>query len=374
MAGIYLHIPFCRKACYYCDFHFSTNLTVKDDMIAAIAKELQLQKQYLNAPVETIYFGGGTPSLLSGAEIAHLLSVVNEHFTVLSSPEITLEANPDDLNPAQLTDLRSVGVNRLSIGIQSFDNTVLKGLNRTHTAEGAQSSLEGARSAGFDNISIDLIYAIPGQARLQWEENVNKALALSPEHLSAYSLTVEERTVFGRWAARGKFTSVPDDESATQLETLITMLENNGYEQYEVSNFAKPGFQSKHNSSYWKQAHYLGVGPSAHSFNGISRQWNISNNHQYLRSLAEGVVPSTTETLEIRDRINDFLLTTLRTSWGCDLAVLRNELGYDLMKGSATYVTSLLENGMAILEKENLKLTRKGRFLADKISADLFVT
>jgi oxygen-independent coproporphyrinogen III oxidase len=372
MAGIYLHIPFCKQACYYCDFHFSTNTSLRSDLVKALASELQLQKNYLDEPVKTIYFGGGTPSLLDDAEISFLLKEIEKNFEVAGSAEITLEANPDDLTPEKLNSLYELGINRLSIGIQSFDDTVLRFLNRVHDSEAGYKCIADARASGFTNISIDLIYAIPSQNKHSWINNILKGTELEPEHISAYSLTIEEKTVFGRWAAKGKLIPAGEEASAEQLDVLLQILEKAGYEHYEISNFAKPSYYSRHNSSYWKQEPYLGIGPSAHSYNISSRQHNISNNHEYMRSIKMNQVPCTVEFLSIQEKINDYLLTTLRTCWGSDLFKLKKEFNYDLVNIQSGYIERLVSNKLAKIEKDHLILTRTGKFLADKISADLF--
>lgn len=374
MAGIYLHIPFCKQACYYCDFHFSTNLGAKDEMVKAIGSELQLQRDYLQEPVNTIYFGGGTPSLLDANELQFLMDQIRSGFNLATDLEVTLEANPDDLTVHKLHELKQAGINRLSVGIQSFDDDLLKFLHRAHDSLAALSCIRDARVAGFNNISIDLIYAIPGLNENQWKENLEKAIALQPEHISAYSLTIEEKTVFGNWSKKGKIKPVEEELSAVHLEMLVGNLKQGGYEQYEISNFSKPGFHSRHNSSYWKQIPYLGVGPSAHSFNGRTRQANISSNYEYLRSLAKGIIPASVEILTPEDQVNDYLLTTLRTSWGTDMAKLKREFGYDLQSHYRAYIESLQVQKLAVITNDHLVLTEKGRLLADKISTDLFVT
>lgn len=373
MAGIYFHIPFCKQACYYCDFHFSTNSSYKQELVQALGLELELQRHYLNEPVETVYFGGGTPSLLSPAELEFLLDKTRKLFPVVPEAEVTLEANPDDLHPEYTKTIRELGVNRLSIGIQSFDEAILRSLNRAHDAASAEKCISVAREAGFSNMSIDLIYAIPGLTDELWMDTVRKAINLEPTHISAYSLTIEEKTAFGRWAARGKITPVTDDYSASQLGMLITELEAAGFHQYEVSNFALPGYYSRHNSSYWRQLPYLGIGPSAHSYNITTRQFNISNNHLYLKSLQAEKIPATVEMLTREDQINDYLLTTLRTEWGTDLEILSTKYSYEILVSNGDYITRLLSSGLAILSGSRLILTRKGRFMADKISSDLFV-
>jgi oxygen-independent coproporphyrinogen-3 oxidase len=375
MAGIYFHVPFCKQACHYCDFHFSTNQEKKGEMVGAFARELELQKSYWGGEsIETLYFGGGTPSLLSVAEIEMLLHAVTQHFTLVPSAEITLEANPDDLDAEKLLALRAAGINRLSIGIQSFDDEVLHFLHRAHSASAAQQCLEQARAAGFTNISLDLIYAIPGQPEETWRKNILHALSFAPEHISSYSLTIEEKTAFGKWAAAGKLTAVEDDLAAAQLEMLVEMLDAAGYEQYEVSNFARPGYYSRHNSSYWQQKKYLGIGPSAHSYDGKSRQYNVASNHMYLRALQAGNIPCTREELTPADVVNDYLLTTLRTSWGANLRTLRQEFHYDVQALHGPYLDTLCAEHLAIVSGDFLQLTRRGKMLADKIAADLFAT
>jgi oxygen-independent coproporphyrinogen-3 oxidase len=375
MAGIYIHIPFCKKACHYCDFHFSTHTSDRIDLLRGIITELHLQKDYLDAEsIQTIYFGGGTPSLLNETELNSILDAIKNNFSLSPDAEITLEANPDDLSPTKVVALRNSGINRLSIGIQSFDDTVLNFLNRSHDAKSAHESVMLAREAGFNNISIDLIYAIPGQDNALWKKNILQAVKLNPEHISSYSLTVEPKTVFGNWLSKGKLNSVDDETAATQLEILVDELTRSGYEHYEVSNFSKPGFHSKHNSSYWRQEKYLGIGPSAHSYNGRTRHHTINNNALYTKSLLQGKIPFELEVLTAEDHINEYLLTTLRTSWGCDLKKLEQAYHYNLPKTQEQYLRTLLENGLAIVENDHLKLTKTGKLLADKISSDLFLT
>jgi oxygen-independent coproporphyrinogen III oxidase len=375
MAGIYIHIPFCKQACHYCDFHFSTNLELQAGMVGAICAELSLQQSYLGqGRIDTIYFGGGTPSLLSPRELETILACIAKNFSIRDAAEITLEANPDDLDPQKLAGIRSCGINRLSIGMQSFDDVVLKYLNRSHDSLAAVRSFDNARAAGFGNISIDLIYSIPGQSPEAWESNIAKAVSLDPEHISSYSLTIEPKTVFGNWLTKGRLAPVPDDDAAAQMEILTDLLMAGGYEQYEISNFARPGYQARHNSSYWQREKYLGVGPSAHSFDGVSRQYNIHNNHHYIRSIQSGNIPFERELLSREESINDYLLTTLRTAWGCDLEVLKKDFNYDLLGQNGTYISHLVENNLADLAGNRLKLTRKGKLVADRITADLFLT
>ena len=374
MPGLYLHIPFCKQACHYCDFHFSTNQSQKNNLCKSIAKEIELQKKYLtNNNLTSIYFGGGTPSLLSAEELELLMTAIHRNFNVDVPAEITLEGNPDDLTKEKLALLKEAGINRLSIGIQSFNDAVLKFLNRAHNADSTFSCFENARSLGFNNISLDLIYAIPGQGQDAWKKNIQNTIDLEPEHISAYSLTIEEKTTFGNWQRKGKLEQVDEETAASNFELLISMLKEAGYEHYEVSNFCKPGYYSKHNSSYWKQENYLGVGPSAHSYNGETRQHNISNNAIYQKSIGELKVPYEMEMLSRENKINEFIFTTLRTYWGCDLVKLKSNLGYDLLQVNGDYVHNLAHRQLASLDQGILRLTSKGMLLADKIASDFFV-
>jgi oxygen-independent coproporphyrinogen-3 oxidase len=374
MAGLYLHIPFCKKACHYCDFHFSTQLDIKTQLSSALAKELSLQSGYLGGEtLETIYFGGGTPSLLSEAELNLIFNSIHKHAKVQTSAEVTLEANPDDLTQEKLRELKSAGINRLSIGIQSLDNQVLSFLNRSHDSQQALKSIDAARGAGFPNINVDLIYAIPGRNISLLKKDIDQLLALQPEHISAYSLTIEEKTVFGNWASRGKLSPETEEENASQFDLVMDKLAEAGFEQYEISNYARPGFQSQHNSSYWKQKKYLGIGPSAHSFNGSDRQVNVSNNHAYLKAIEAGEIPTTIETLSRENRINEYIMTSLRTLWGCNTDYLQHNFQFDLLKHQSRYLDRAMKNGLIRLQEKTLVLTRSGKMLADKISSDLFV-
>ena len=371
MAGLYIHIPFCKQACYYCDFHFSTNLKYQSKMVDTICKEISWQKSYLShEKIESIYFGGGTPSILSNHEIENLLETVRLNYQIIENPEITLEANPDDLSLDKLIDLKTIGINRLSIGIQSFHDKILTFLHRAHTSEEAIECIENARTAGFDILSIDLIFSIPGQNLQILENDIKMAMVLNPEHLSVYSLTIEDKTVFGNWFKKGKLVQLPEDESAKQFDLIIARLQENGYEQYEISNFCRDGYYAKHNTSYWKNTPYLGVGPGAHSFNRKSRQYNISNNHKYMRSIDKELIPFELEVLDSKALANEFLLTSLRTKWGCDLKKLIREFQYDLESNIKS--KPWLKEGYLELKDDTLFLTRKGKFVADEIIADLF--
>ena len=374
MAGLYFHIPFCKQACHYCDFHFSTNQTLKQELVNQLAEELILQKDYLQGePIETIYLGGGTPSLLTAQELETLFTSIQKNYPVASDVEVTLEANPDDLNSQKLNEMKAAGVNRLSIGIQSFDETVLKFLNRAHTATEALGCVDAAHKVGIQNISIDLIYSIPGQNEETLKRNLATALTLQPNHISAYSLTLEEKTVFGHWASKGKLHPIEEDLSAQQFELVMDLLTQAGYQHYEISNYCLPGFQSKHNTSYWKGKKYLGLGPSAHSYDGATRQFNIPNNHHYIKSIQKGIVPFEREELTNENKINEYLFTSLRTEWGCNLHYLAEQLGHDLLIQNKAYLNQLLSNNLIDLRGDTITLTRTGKLLADKIAADLFV-
>ena len=373
MAGIYIHIPFCKQACHYCDFHFSTNQRNRKLICEAIAKEITLQTRYLkNEPIETIYLGGGTPSLLTLEELEIIFTALYSNFIVSKQAEITLEANPDDLTKEKLKILKEATINRLSIGIQSFQDETLKFFNRAHNQKEAVECISLAREAGFSNISIDLIYAVPGQENSQWKKDVEQAIALQPEHLSAYALTIEEKTAFGKWQKTGRIKPIEETKAVADFELLMDTLAGAGYEHYEISNFCLKGYHSKHNSSYWRQQNYLGVGPSAHSYNGGTRQHNIGNNHLYLKSLAEGKVPYEMEVLTRENQINEYNFTTLRTQWGCDLDYLAKHLNYSLL--DSVVLQQLLNQQLLTLEDSIIRLTRRGKLLADQVAVDLFVS
>ncbi|GAB3888589.1 radical SAM family heme chaperone HemW [Spirosoma agri] len=375
---LYLHIPFCKQACHYCDFHFSTNLSQKSILVDAICAEITLQKDFLpDKMLETIYFGGGTPSLLTESELAQIVETVHTQFTVAPTAEITLEANPDDLNAEKLNLLRRY-VNRLSIGIQTFDETTLRWMNRAHTAVEAESCVRLAREAGFDNMSVDLIYGIPDQAvsagsMTLWQTDLQKMLALDVPHLSAYALTIEPDTAFGRWKQKGKLPMVDEDLAADQFEQLIKALTGAGYEHYEISNFAKPGQYARHNTAYWQRKPYLGIGPSAHSYTGFSRQYNIANNTRYVSAIQQGRVPATIERLTVADQVNEYLLTGLRTKWGCSLSELTALLGTDFTQTQARDLDDMYTSGWLTRDADTLRLTDAGKLFADRVASSLFV-
>lgn len=376
MAGIYIHIPYCRQVCHYCNFHFSTSLKSKNNLLAALKKEISLQKDYLETEnICTIYFGGGTPSLLSGKEIMEIYSAIKENFTILSDAEITLEANPDDLTEKKLEEFSETPVNRLSIGIQSFSDEDLKFLNRTHNSKTAIASVKNAKAAGFRNITIDLMYGIPTLTHERWRQNIEQAMQLNVPHISCYSLTVEQHTALHYFIAKKKLKNISSEKSAEQFEFLITELKKNNFIHYEISNFGKEGFFSKHNCGYWTGEKYLGLGPSAHSYNGISRQWNIRSNSSYISALMQNKIPCEKEILTEKQKYNEYIMTRIRTLWGIDLNFVRNRFGenmeYYLLEQSQKHVSSgqlLLNNG----ETPNLSLSEKGKLFADRITADLF--
>ncbi len=374
VAGIYLHIPFCKQACHYCDFHFSTQLANKSALVDALIKEIDLSRDYLkHEEVSTIYFGGGTPSLLTGDEIGRLMEAIHNRHTVSSDAEITLEANPDDLTMHKLAELKSAAINRLSIGIQSFHDRDLTLMNRAHTAAEADYCVKLAQDKGFENITIDLIYSIPGQSINQWKENLKVAFELSIPHISAYSLTIEPRTVFGHYAKRKTMQPVEQEASEEQFLTMLTMMRDNDFEQYEVSNFCRPGWESRHNTSYWSGKKYLGLGPSAHSFDGLSRQWNIPNNHQYMRLINEGEIPFEREELDQRTRLNEYLMTGLRMRKGIDLQHIRECFDFDLYSHYQELIDRWMHDGKLTYNSPILALTDSGMLMADRIASDFFV-
>ena len=375
MAGIYIHIPFCRQACRYCDFHFNVSLGYKKEMVDSIIKEIGDRRNDLDGEIiETIYFGGGTPSVLEFIEIKDIFSAIYTNHKLSEEPEISFEANPDDLNPDYLNILRESGINRLSIGIQSFFDRDLKLMRRIHTAQQSIQAIKDSRKAGFTNISIDLIYGLPGQEEGEWEENLNTALESGIQHISAYHLTYEPRTVFDHWRKKGKLTPIGEDQSLRQFETLIKKTSERGFDHYEISNFALAGFISKHNSNYWNQVNYIGVGPSSHSYNGKRRRWNIANNLKYMQAVKNGDNSYYDfEDLTLQDLYNEYMLTSLRTSRGADLTEISKRFGIKYLDYIRMKAPELI--GRRVLEENDnkLKLSDKGIFIADFIIAEFFV-
>lgn len=372
MAGIYIHIPFCKQACHYCDFHFSTSLKKKDPLLKALVKEIILRKDELHGEiVETIYFGGGTPSMLSQSELDHIIDVVYDHHHVINDPEITLEANPDDLDPKTIKELANSKINRLSIGIQSFFEEDLKLMNRAHNAYEAVECLSLA-STFFDNISVDLIYGIPGLTHEKWAENIHTALRFNIPHISSYALTVEPKTALEALIKKGKIQDTDDAQAETQFHMLIDTLETYGFDHYELSNFGKKGFYSKNNTAYWQGKSYLGIGPSAHSFDGEKRGWNVRNNSKYINALEENKLPIERETLSTTDRYNEYIMTGLRTIWGVSLEKVKNDFGEIYLTYLLAQSSKYLIQELLYIEDEKLKTTKKGKFLSDGIASDLF--
>ena len=374
MPGIYLHIPFCRQACHYCNFHFTTSLHQKNELVATLLKEIQIQKNFFLAEtIGTVYFGGGTPSLLEIADCKLLIDAIRQNFNVPIDAEITLEANPDDINAAKLLGWKEAGINRLSIGIQSFFEEELKWMNRAHTAEQAKDSLQLAMAV-FDNITIDLIYGSPLLTDEMWLQNVQVAIQFGIPHLSCYALTVEDKTPLHKLIRLNKTKPVDSDKQANQFLLLMQWLRDAGYEHYEVSNFAKPGYRSRHNSSYWKGDKYLGIGPSAHSFNGCTRQWNISNNQRYISSIMTGVLPREIEVLTEANQLNEYIMISLRTIEGMDLQVIEEKWGAEKSTMINQQLQSYLHKGLAKRNDTSIKLTDHGMLMADGISSNLFVS
>ncbi|HQQ93184.1 MAG TPA: radical SAM family heme chaperone HemW [Bacteroidia bacterium] len=372
MAGLYFHIPFCRKACTYCNFHFSTNLAEKNRLITLMSKEVELRKNYLPAEtLNSLYFGGGTPSLLEEAELGVLLREASKHFNWTKEAEITLEANPDDLEYTKLKAWREFGINRLSIGLQSFDDRELTWMNRSHGAEQSLSAVKMAQDAGFENLSIDLIYGSRHQDLMSWEKSLDQALSLQVQHISAYNLTIEERSELGVKHRRGLEPAPEDELSLQQFLLLRKKLMQAGYRHYEISNFALPGYEARHNSAYWEQKNYLGIGPSAHSYNGQSRQWNFASNARYMNALERGMQHFEKEDLSAVELYNEFVMTRLRTARGCDMMELEKRFGLEF----ALYFEKQAAKYSEFLERENpvYRLNEQGMLRADALSSALFM-
>ncbi|MCH5329091.1 MAG: radical SAM family heme chaperone HemW [Coprobacter sp.] len=372
MAGIYLHIPFCKKRCIYCDFFSDTRLHWKQKYLAALCEELKMRYAELDgAPVQTLYFGGGTPSGLTAEELNSLWETMAALFPLSDCEEITLEANPDDLTPAYIAMLKHTPVNRISMGVQSFDEQDLIFLNRRHTAAQAEEAFIHCREAGFGNISIDLIYGLPGQTMEGWKNNLERAVALQPDHISAYNLIYEEGTALYRLRESGKVTECRDELALDMFDWLINRLTAAGYEHYEISNFARPGMYSRHNTSYWQDVPYLGLGASAHSYNGTCRSWNVRDIPEYIRGISAHVFAGEKEQLSENDKYNDMVLTALRTRWGLDLKRLESRFGTDLKRYCLACAQPYIESGKLSCKEEILTLTRSGLFVSDGIMADL---
>lgn len=375
MAGIYIHIPFCKQLCFYCDFYKSNSLKEKPQFIKALKHEIELQKNYLEGEkIETIYFGGGTPSVLNGKEINNLLKKLSEIHEITDNPEITLEVNPDDIDMDYVCEIKTTPVNRLSIGIQSFSDEDLLLLNRRHNKRHAINAVKLSQSAGFSNISIDLIYGIPGMSVENWKKNLKQAFEFNVQHISAYFLTFEPGTVIAQLIEKGEITPLEEEENVEQYSVLLEQMVQNHFIPYEISNFCKEDYFSKHNTNYWKQEKYLGLGPSAHSYNGHSRQWNIADNDKYIKSLKRDSLVFEREILDPKRKYNDYILTSLRTMWGVDLKYLEEEFSKEARDYCVSLAKRLLEYGMIDIKNESLILTKQGKFIADNIIAELLMT
>ncbi|MEG0761228.1 MULTISPECIES: radical SAM family heme chaperone HemW [Chryseobacterium] len=371
---IYIHIPFCKQKCSYCNFHFSTSLNFKDDMLSAMKKEIFLRKDELqNKNLNSLYFGGGTPSILSSDEIKSLIDEVLKYFSFNSDIEITLEANPDDLDKAFLRGIADSPINRLSIGTQSFFEEDLKLMNRAHSASEAESSIKRAQDFGLENISIDLIYGSPTSSLEIWKDNLNKTIALEVPHISSYALTVEPKTALENWIENGKVESPKEAEQNREFFYMKDFLKNHNFDHYEISNFGKPGFHSKHNSSYWKYCEYLGIGPSAHSYNGNEiRSWNVASNHQYIKKINLNTLAKEEEILSPKDQFNEMIMIGLRTTWGVDLLNLKEKFNEEILEQFQNDIKLNIEEGILVIENNHLKISDKNWFMADGIASNLF--
>ncbi|MBP6619305.1 MAG: radical SAM family heme chaperone HemW [Leadbetterella sp.] len=375
---LYVHIPFCKQACYYCDFHFSTNLSLKDKMVDAICKEIELQKDYLqNKKLQTIYFGGGTPSLLTGSDFEKIFYAISKFYDVSSLEETTIETNPDDITIDKINEWKSFGMDRVSLGIQTFDNDLLKFMNRAHDSNQSITALDSLLNNNLENITIDLIYAKNAKefdiekqnAILRNDLNIIEKYNLN--HISAYNLTIEDSTVFGKWVKQKKIEPIGEDYAAEQYEILVNSLTSQGFEQYEVSNFAKNRNYALHNSAYWKNEEYLGIGPSAHSYNLVSRQSNISNNSKYIAAIESEKVPFSKENLSISDKVNDYLLCGLRTIWGIDAKKI-SQIAGEIPQTFWDTLDILKNQNLVVQSEDSIKITTQGRIFSDKIASDLF--
>jgi oxygen-independent coproporphyrinogen-3 oxidase len=375
VSGIYIHIPFCKKACHYCDFHFSTSLQNKETLVKSILTEIDLRYNYLHDKnIETIYFGGGTPSLLSEKESFLILEKIYKLYNVSKNAEITFECNPDDLSDEKLKELKRLEINRLSIGLQSFDEEELIWMNRAHTAKESEASVKRAQDRGFENITIDLIYGSKFSNLTNWKKTLDKAIALQVPHISSYNLTIEEKTKLGHDFKIKKEVAIDDEKSSDLFLEMIDRLEKNNFIHYEISNFGKQGYFSIHNSNYWKGAHYIGLGPSAHSFDGTSRQWNVANNNIYIKHVSEKTEAYfEKEILTEKERFNEYILTSLRTIWGVDLNYLKTNFNSDFVKTFLNEVETFIKQEHVIAKNTTYTLTEKGKLLADKIASELFV-
>ena len=372
MAGIYIHIPFCKQRCYYCDFHFTTSLKNKEAIINAIVFELETRRHEITEEVKTIYFGGGTPSIIEVSDIEKVLDAIYKNYSVSSSPEVTIEVNPDDISIPKLKEIKSTSINRFSVGIQSFHEKDLKFMNRAHDKSQADNCVPMIQDAGFDNITIDLIYGVPNQSEQEWIYNLEKAFELNVPHISAYALTVEEKTPLNKLIQSGKYPNVSDEKAFADFKVLMDMTKSNDFIQYEISNFGKEGYFSKHNSSYWKGEQYLGVGPSAHSYSGAERRWNLANNKLYLENLKSDKYFEK-EVLSQQDVFNEYLMTGLRTIWGVSLKKISSEFNPSFIKYFLSKITLLQSEGKININGDTVTISENNKFQTDGITSDLFI-
>ena len=373
MAGIYIHIPFCKNKCVYCNFYSIASSHYYNDFVSALLSEIELQKNYLEgAKVKTIYFGGGTPSLLVQKDLMHIFEKLQQCFEIATDAEITYEANPDDLNSTKINELRKTTVNRISIGIQSFFDNDLKYLKRIHTASQAESAVKRCQDVGFENISIDLIYGMPTLTNDNWKRNIDKSFSLEVPHISAYGLTVETKTALETLINKGKAIAVNEEQSVKQFKILMQQMKANNFNHYEISNFCKQGFLSQHNSNYWKGEKYLGLGPSAHSYNLESRQWNVADIKEYIQKIEQKIIPSEKEVLTTEQKLNEYIMTSLRTVWGCDLNYIEKTFGKDYTSSLISKSEIFILKGQMISNNNILSLTDEGKLFADGIAGDLF--
>ena len=374
MAGIYIHIPFCFKACYYCDFHFSTSLNSKDQIISAICKELQLKRNYFDSgSIETIYFGGGTPSILDSSDLEKILNTIYKNFNILTSLECTLEANPNDLTKKKIISIIDLGINRISLGGQSFNDKQLKKMNRTHTSSQIESSIKLLQDLGLENINLDLMYGLPDLKYDSWKKDLKKSIDLGVTHLSCYCLTIEKGTVFDKMVKKGSIKIDSDETIKSQFLIMREVLMSNNFNHYEISNFCKPSYESKHNTSYWNGMKYLGIGPSAHSYNGKKRHWNVNNNFKYISAIKNREVFFEEEVLSRENIINEYILTRLRTSKGVSLKKLSQLTDKKQYNKLVNQMCNFTNESLLFYEKERFFLTEEGMILCDKITSDLFL-
>ena len=372
MAGIYLHIPFCKQACFYCDFHFSTSLKKKNELVSCLIKEIEIRKVELqDETIETIYFGGGTPSLLTVDEIQSIIDAIHANYKVIENPEITLEANPDDLSETVILELAKSPINRLSIGVQSFFEEDLKLMNRAHNAKEAKNCLSLA-TRYFDNITVDLIYGVPNMSNKRWKENLQTLFDFGINHISSYALTVEPKTALDSFIKLGKYPELDEKVSSAHFDVLVAETQKQGFVHYEISNFGKPNYFSKHNTSYWQGKKYIGIGPSAHSFSRTHRSWNVANNAKYIKAIQVNKLPNEIEELTVDDQFNEYIMTGLRTIWGVSLKKVQTDFGLNDRVNLLNSAEKFINKGLLEVVNSVLKTTEKGKFLADGLASELF--